>query len=133
MYTQDDVRMLFSQRSEIEMELKTCLAQYHKRTDEIPLDMQQRINQLERDLMTIDSFFSVLSTNEEFVVRRHIMEGLDWPQVLGKFVEEWGTAAERSVRSLQIYQTKALKKVARVLNNNVGFSCIKVRKGVSAF
>lgn len=103
------------------MELKLCQARYFNRTDDMPPEMKQRIDQLERQLMTIDSLFAVLSENEEFVVRCHILAELDWPQVLSEYVKKWGVDAEKSIRSLQICQSKALEKISRTVNARIDF------------
>ena len=66
MYTQEDVRKLFMQRGEIEMELKVRQAQYYGREAEIPSEMAARVMELQRELMTIDGFFAALSENEAF-------------------------------------------------------------------
>lgn len=88
MYTQEDVRKLFMQRGEIEMELKVRQAQYYGREAEIPSEMAARVMELQRELMTIDGFFAALSENEAFVIQHHLMEELDWPQTmsLGHFL-----------------------------------------------
>ena len=124
MYTEEDVKKIFAQRGNIEMELGVYRAQYYKREESIPPDILLRIIQLERDLMTIDSLFHALSTNEKLVVRLHVMEQLDWPQVLREYVNQWGEDSEKTIRSLQICQTKAIRKVAQILNRKIGFQCI---------
>ena len=67
MYTQEDVRKLFMQRGEIEMELKVRQAQYYGKEAEIPSEMAARVMELQRELMTIDGFFAALSENEALV------------------------------------------------------------------
>ena len=58
MYTQEDVRKLFMQRGEIEMELKVRQAQYYGREAEIPPEAMTKITALQRQLMMIDGFFA---------------------------------------------------------------------------
>ncbi len=127
MYSDEDVKMFFSRRGEIEMELGICRARYHNREDSMPPSTRERIDQLERDLMTIDSMFCVLSSNERFVVQMHVIEQLDWSQVMGEFVKRWGTDSEKTIRSLQVYQTKALKKVANIMNQRIDWKCISIK------
>lgn len=101
MYTQEDVRKLFMQRGEIEMELKVRQAQYYGREAEIPSEMAARVMELQRELMTIDGFFAALSENEAFVIQHHLMEELDWPQTMALFAQKWGVEAEKSLRSMK--------------------------------
>ena len=123
MYTQEDVRKLFMQRGEIEMELKVRQAQYYGREAEIPSEMAARVMALQRELMTIDGFFAALSENEAFVIQHHLMEELDWPQTMVLFVQKWGVEAEKSLRSMKALQEKGLRKIARLLNSMLGGEC----------
>ena len=123
MYTQEDVRKLFMQRGEIEMELKVRQAQYYGREAEIPSEMAARVMELQRELMTIDGFFAALSENEAFVIQHHLMEELDWPQTMALFAQKWGVEAEKSLRSMKALQEKGLKKIARLLNRMLGGEC----------
>ena len=126
MYTERDIKKLFSQHGEIEMELGILKAMYHNCEAPIPPEVQERLNQLERKLMTIDSMFLALSTNEKFVIQLHVVEQLDWPQVLNEFLNRWGKNSEKTIRSLQICQTKALKKLTKQLNKSKIIPCIEV-------
>ena len=121
MYTEEDVKKMITLRGEIELELGVCRAQCHvTKQDELP-HMRQRIRKLEKDLMTIDSLFSVLSENEEFVIKRHILDQLDWPQIMKEYKDKWGADAEKTVRSFQVCQTKALTKIAGAINKRLNF------------
>ena len=104
MYTQEDVRKLFTQRGEIEMELKVRQAQYYGRETETPPEMAERITALQRELMLIDGLFAALSENEAFVIRHHLMEELDWPQTMVLFAQKWGVETEKSLRSMKALQ-----------------------------
>lgn len=119
-HTQEDVRKLFMQRSETEMELKIRQAQYYGKEGEIPSDISARIMALQRELMMIDGFFSALSENEAFVIRHHLMEELDWMQTMVLFAQKWGAEAEKSLRSMKALQEKGLRKIARLLNSRLG-------------
>lgn len=120
MYTQEDVRKLFMQRGEIEMELKVRQAQYYGREAETPPKMMERIMTLQRQLMMIDGLFAALSDNEAFVIRHHLMKELDWPQTMTLFAQKWGAETEKSLRSMKALQEKGLRKIARLLNTRIG-------------
>ncbi len=119
MYTRKDALDMLNKRGELQTELGIIRARYHKREEEMPQDVKKYIEQLERDILEIDSLFSLFSDNEKFVVHYHIMEGLDWQQVLLKYVEKWGTPCEKNTRSFQLWQAKALNKVACAMNKNI--------------
>lgn len=124
MYTQEDVRKLFKQRGEIEMELRVRQAQYYGREAETPPEILARISALQRELMTIEGLFAALSENEAFVIRHHLIEELDWPQTMTLFTQKWGMEAEKSLRSMKALQEKGLRKIARLLNTRIGSNCL---------
>lgn len=109
---------MFVGRREIEAKIKMLQAQYHKQEDKMPDNIKKQIEDYERKLLEIDGLFSLFSENEAFVIKHHLVEGLDWGQVSLKYVALWGAASEKTIRSFQLWQTKALSKVAYVLNNN---------------
>lgn len=95
MYTQENVRKIFMQRGEIEMELKVRQARYYGREEEMPREEAARILELKQELLTIDGLFAALSENEAFVIRHHVMEELDWPQTMVLFAQKWGADVEK--------------------------------------
>ncbi len=127
MYTEEDVKRLFSLRGEIELEFGVCKAQLVACPEDMPQEMKRRISKLESQLMTIDSLFAVLSENEAFVIRLHLLAELDWQQITKEYVNRWGSEAEKSTRSFQIYQTKALRKIAHTINTRLDPSWLSMQ------
>ena len=84
MYTEDDVKRLFSIYGTISMDLSMCKATNFHYPADTPCDILDRIEKLERQLMILDSMFSVLTKDETFVVRLHLLDGLSWPQIAKK-------------------------------------------------
>lgn len=121
MYTEEDVKRLFALRGEIELELGVMKAQYYAATENMPPELRQRMTQLQCQIMTIDSLFSVLTKNEAFVVKSHLLEGLDWSQISKLYINEWNAEEQKTIRSFQIYQTKALRKIADTINRRLNF------------
>ena len=80
------------------------------------LEDKQRVENLDLQIKMVDSMLDLLSENEAFVIKRHLLNGLDWAQVAIEYKEKWGEEMEKSIRALQIYQAKALQKIARVAN-----------------
>lgn len=119
--TESEVKLLFSLRPEIEMEKQMRLAHYHKREEIMPPHEQKRIEDLERQLLKIDALMAVLTRDEAFVVQKHLIEGIDWARIIKEYNDVWGTDMEKSIRSLQICLTKALKKITATLNHRIDF------------
>ena len=122
MYTENDVKRLFALRGELELELGVCLAQTADLSGEALALMRQRITKLENRVRMIDSLFSVLSENEAFVIRRHLLAALDWQQISKEYSTQWGHEAEKSIRSFQMYQRRGLKKIASAINTRLDIS-----------
>lgn len=120
MYTKQDAAQVFIGRGAIEAKIKILQAQYHKREVEMSDEVKKLIDDYERKLLEIDGMFSLFSANEAFVIKHHLVEGLDWEQVSLKYTALWGASSEKTIRSFQLWQTKALSKVAYVLNNQKG-------------
>ena len=88
------------------------------------LEDKQRVENLDLQIKMVDSMLDLLSENEAFVIKRHLLNGLDWAQIAIEYKEKWGEEMEKS--ALQIYQAKALQKIARVANRrNVSLLDIK--------
>ena len=81
MYTTQDAAQMFIGRGEVEANIKMLEAQYYKREEEMPNDIKKLIDDYERKLLEIDGMLSLFSANEAFVIRHHLIEGLDWEQV----------------------------------------------------
>lgn len=127
MFTEEDVKKIITLRGEIELELGICKAQCHALEKETP-QMQTRIRKLEKTIMSIDSLFAVLSENEAFVIQRHVLDQLDWPQIIKEYKDKWGTEAEKTVRSFQVCQTKALTKITNTINKRLDFDWIDLEQ-----
>lgn len=81
MYTEDDVKRLFSIYGTISIDLSSSKTSNFHHPADTPCDILDRIEKLERQLMIPDSVFSVLTKDETFVVRLHLLDGLSWPQI----------------------------------------------------
>lgn len=126
MITQQDIQRLIASRKELEFELKQIRAHYLYAPGQMPQETQERLRTLDRQLHMIDGMFTVLTENEAFVIQRHVVDGLDWPQLIKEYTDKWGKELEKSVRSFKVYQSKALKKIASVMNRRLDFLCFDI-------
>jgi len=76
-------------------------------------DRERRLKMLRERIESIDSWFGLLSTKEAFVIQKHLIEKFDWPQVIIEFRNRWGSESERTDRTLQRYQKRALREIAK--------------------
>ncbi len=61
----------------------------------------------------IQSWFTLLSSDERFVIEKHFIEELEWPRIAFSFSEQWKGEFTRSERTLIAYQASGLKKIVR--------------------
>lgn len=118
-FTVENVKQLLRSRPEIETELLLIKADaYGFRKTDIPSICKDKEIELERQLKYIDSLFAVLTQDESFVIRRHLMDGIDWFRIIKEHTDTWGQGNEKSIRSYQINQSKGLKKIAAFINEH---------------
>ncbi|NLC32410.1 MAG: hypothetical protein GX781_03840 [Clostridiales bacterium] len=116
-FSGNDVKRLLKLRPIIEAEKRLTYAKAHGIPDEqVSAEVHDLISLHERRLKCIDSLFSVLTEDEAFIVRRHVMDELDWYRIMKEHVDMWGSENEKSIRTFQIYQARALKKMADFIN-----------------
>ena len=111
-------------------QLKQIRAHYLYAPEQMPQETQERLRTLDRQLHMIDGMFTVLTENEAFVFQRHVVDGLDWPQLIKEYTDKWGKELEKSVRSFKVCQAKALKKIVSVTNRRLDFLCFDIDRDV---
>lgn len=75
-------------------------------------EMRESMALLKQKIGIVDAWILLLSTDEKFVVRKHLIEEIDWPRVAFEYRERWKDEFIRTERSLQIYQARAIAKIA---------------------
>lgn len=71
---------------------------------------QERCDHLRECLLLIDSWMLLLRADQEFVVRRHLMDGLPWNKLTAEYERLWPEYA-KSERSLIRIQKDALVRM----------------------
>lgn len=66
----------------------------------------------------IQSWFNLLSTDERFVIEKHLIEELEWPRVAFSFMKRWENEFTRAERTLIGYQASGLAKIAAFVENH---------------
>lgn len=67
---------------------------------------------LELKIAVINAWMNLLSTDEKFVLQKHLIEEMEWPRVAFEYRERWKHEFARTERSLQVYQASALAKIS---------------------
>ena len=107
-------------QQEIRQYKKNCVAQ---RQLEIQLfqdsslektALTQRLFELKVRTQRVRSWMLVLSEDEEFVIRRHLIDEVSWPRLEAEHIEKWKEYGKNR-RTLMRYQKNALMKIQRFI------------------
>ena len=91
--------------------LETFLAHQH---DDQALE---RLEQYRKKIATIGSWLDLINEDERYCIRRHLIEGVDWPRIEIEHMEKWGSNA-KCKRTLRNYQDIGIEKIARFVVEN---------------
>ena len=70
--------------------------------------LKDELDEMERVIIYVDSWFLALSDKEQFVVRQHIIEGRFWKELLPEYEEKWGIFSKEGLRKVK---KRALDKI----------------------
>lgn len=62
-----------------------------------------------------------LSVDEAYVMKRHLMDGADWPRIAKEYCAELGEETDKNIRTFMAYQQRALRKIVKVSSERVSF------------
>lgn len=96
-------------RSEIEMHKKNCsmqarleAQQRREGNDMSPNALMQLAYIKDKNLM-VESWLTLLSEDEEYVIRRHLIDGLTWPRIEIEYAERWKEYAKTCRTDVWLY------------------------------
>lgn len=76
-------------------------------------EVREALALVDMKVAMIQSWFTLLNTDERFVIEKHLVEELEWPRVSFSFTELWKGEFTRAERTLVAYQKSGLKKIVR--------------------
>lgn len=111
----------------MEMLVRNAICQYNTYVSEARLyekwffqmndeEASKKMHLIEMKISTINAWLNLLSYDEKFVIEKHLIDGIEWARIAFEFRERWNKEFFRTERTLQIYQAKALKKIALFAN-----------------
>ena len=65
----------------------------------------------------VDTWLTLLDTEERFLVELHLIDGLDWAKVIVEYEKLWQRENGRAERTLKRIQSKALEQIADFMNS----------------
>ena len=66
----------------------------------------------------VQSWLSILSGEQRFVVTKHLLDKLPWPLVVIEYEKRWGTKAGKTERTLKRFQSQALNVICAFVDNS---------------
>ena len=89
----------------------------HKRREDgrfkLNSEVEERMNTVDEQLSTIESWMMLLGEDERYVIQRHLIDGVDFPRIAIEYKERWGEEFAKTDRTIKSYQRKALQKIAK--------------------
>ena len=74
------------------------------------------LSQMTKRKQMVEGWLSILSDDEVFVVRKHLMEEHDWPRIETEHRDKWGEFGKIE-RTLKRYQKRAIEKIIHFIQN----------------
>ena len=74
-------------------------------------DVFKRIEFMDHQIQRVEIWMALLSEDEAYVVKRHLVDGIDIGRIAVEYKDRWGEEFAKTDRSLRSYQRKALKKI----------------------
>ena len=76
-------------------------------------EVREALALVDMKVAMVQSWFTLLNTDERFVIDKHLIEELEWPRISFSFSELWKGEFTRSERTLVGYQASGLNKIVR--------------------
>lgn len=108
----DTIKDTIRSKKKYEAELEYLSACSSSTTEERKLVIIERIAFLRMQLTLISSWMKLLSEDEAFVTRRHLIDGIDIPRIVAEYEVKWGREFAKSERTIKTYQQRAIKHIA---------------------
>ena len=74
---------------------------------------KERMLFLVGQLTCIQTWLTLLTEDEAYVIERHLIDGVDIPRVAAEYQKRWGEEYAKTERTLKSYQRRAIEKIAK--------------------
>lgn len=75
--------------------------------------LSDAIQQVDDQLFRIETWLMLLNEDEAYVIKRHLIDGVDLSRVTQEYKERWGEDYSKTDRTIKTYQRKGLQKIAQ--------------------
>lgn len=106
--TIDDTKAFLAKYKELKFE-KAVLEQVLN--DKNDVGVQERLNILVIQIKILDECLNILSIDEQFVIKNHVLLGSKWETVIELYEETFGQKNAKAERTLKQIQANAIEKI----------------------
>lgn len=111
----EDVRQEISQYKKNRAAQGRLEALYRREGDAMPSRLAKQLLQLQDKNDMVEGWLNLLSEDEEYVVRRHLLDCVTWTRIEQEYNERWKEFGKTS-RTLMRYYKRALGKIQTFAN-----------------
>ncbi len=110
---EDEIKQLIKQRRPLEAEVQILRSGFAENVQIVGSGKVERINSLVKQIILVDGWLLLLTEDEAYVIKRHLIDGIDWPRIAVEYKGIWGEDYAKSERTLKTYQQRALSKIVK--------------------
>ncbi len=105
------IRDTFRKKRDYEAERRFLHDRFNDHRYRPTVKQQENLAYLDAQLVCIETWLTLLTEDESFVIQRHLVDGVDIPRVTVEFRERWGNEFAKTERTIKTYQRRALEKI----------------------
>ena len=117
----DEIKLLLRNTHDFEAERKFLLSKLENCNGKANEQIKARLDYVNEQLSTIQIWMTLLSEDEAFATRRHLIEGIDIPRIVVEYGERWGNEFAKTERTIKSYQRRAIQKIECFEQNKRAF------------
>lgn len=76
-------------------------------------ERKERLELLGNVLTALESWMRILSDDERYVIKRHLVDGINWARIMYEYNTKLKRAVKKSRSTLRRMQSRAIAKIAR--------------------
>lgn len=104
--TQEKIVREIRMRNTYEAELKSLLLKQCENDV-----LTEHMKTLQARIEAVDIWLSFIPAAQAYVIKKHLVDGLDWTQVTQEYNAKWGGDCTRHERTLERYQQRGLRTI----------------------
>ena len=116
-----EMKLVLRNTHDVEAQRKFLLSEMENRNGRENEQIKARLDYVNEQLSTIQIWMTLLSEDEAFVIRRHLIEGIDIPRIVVEYCARWGNEFATTERTIKSYHRSAIQKIVCFEQNKRAF------------